>query len=519
MRNATLVPDPAVVTLEEIVADDGGVTLVARARRAHARCPLCDQVATRVHSWYTRRLADVPWQGLAVRLRLRTRRWSCDNPACARRIFAERLPTVALPHAQRTRRLATIVLVFGVAVGGAPGARLLAELGIAVSGDTLRRAVAGATLPALETPGVLGVDDWRLRRGHTYGTIFVDLERRRPVDLLPDRSAARLEVWPREHPGVAIICRDRGGAYADGAAQGAPEAVHVADRFHLLANLGDALARAVVEQRPVRPPAPPPPPPPPVSVPDTDRSAHERNRRARQARREERYQEIQRLHAQGLGYRRIAHRLGLHRATVRKYVAAPARPQPAPRHGRQRGSDPFLSSLRARWDAGERRVTVLRQELRARGYLGRYQRVAVAVAPWRDGPARRCAPRQVAWLLGRNDEALPDRQRATLTALLTDRPTLAEARTLALEFGRPVRERDGPALEAWFIAAETSEAPAIRGFAGGLRRDQAAIQAALDHEWSSGQVEGQVNRLKLVKRQAYGRAGFALLRRRYLLAS
>lgn len=346
---------------------------------------------------------------------------------------------------------------------------------------------------------------------------------------------------PRSHPGVEIVCRDRGGAYAEGARQGAPEAIQVADRWHLLANLGEALERAVAEQRTPLPMVAGPAASPPIASDDAvdtaavPVSAHERARQARHARREERYREVQRLRAQGLGYRQIAGRLGLHRATVRKYAAAPACPLPAPRRGRRRSIDPFLPYLRERWAAGEQRVTVLWQELRARGFPGGYNCVAGAVAPWRERPApsgrrpkrlgpaapaaRRCSPRQVAWWLGRPDEDLTDRQHAALATALAAQPLLAEARTLALEFARLVRERDGVALAPWLVAAEASGVAALRGFAAGLRRDQAAVQAALDHDWSSGQVEGQVNRLKLVKRQAYGRAGFALLRRRYLLAS
>ena len=556
MRTATLVPDPAVVSLEEIVAEEGGVTLVLRARRSTACCPMCTQPATRIHSWYTRRLADVPWQGLGAHLRLRTRRWFCDNPQCARRIFTERLPTVAPPHAQRTPRLATIVLVFGIAVGGAPGARLLADLGIAVSGDTLRRAVQAAALPDCGSPRILGVDDWSIRKGHTYGTVLVDLEAHRPVDLLPDRSAASLDAWLQAHPGAEIICRDRGGVYADGAKQGAPDAVQVADRWHLFANLGDMLERLLARHHtalgevrldaggptpasaiaadldagcPVPAPAPPAPPLP-------TRAARERERR--DARREARHAEIHALHQQGLGIRAVARHLGINKRTVQKYLAAPDCPHPGPRPNRRPAIAPYLPYLRERWDAGERRVDALWAEIRARGFPGAAPRVREALAPWRQEeraarqaagvappppPSRpagkRCAPRQVAAWLVRPPEHLRSAQQAYLDALVARCPALDTARILARDFARLLRERDATGLEAWLVAAETCDVAEIRAFAAGIRRDQAAVQAALEHAWSSGQVEGQVNRLKLVKRQAYGRAGFALLRRRYLLAS
>ncbi len=553
MGTASLVPDPAVATLEEIAAADGAVTIVVRACRRQVDCPVCAQPATRVHSWYTRQLADLPWQGLRVGIRLHTRRWCCDNPQCPRRIFTERLPTVAATQAQRTARLATIVLVFGVAVGGLPGARLLDTLGIAISGDTLRRVVRAVALPDPDTPRVLGVDDWSLKKGRTYATILVDLERRRPVDLLPDASADGLATWLKAHPGVEIICRDRGGAYAEGARQGAPGAVQVADRWHLLANLGDMLERllarqhaalrqaASAESAAVDAPTPsaalatqvPTAPPPPTRA--------ERERQERGTRREARYREIHALHARGYGVRAICRHLHLHQATVCKYLDAPACPHPAPRPGRARRITPYLPYLRERWEAGEHRPATLWSEIRARGFPGSWRRVQEQLAVWRrqarrsaaDGGAagvppaalpalprgQRRAPRQVAAWLARGADALTPTQDAYVTALEEASPAIRSTRPLAQGFARLIRTRDATGLVSWLTQAEACDVPEVRDFAAGIRRDQAAVQAALDYAWSSGQVEGQVNRLKLVKRGMYGRAGLSLLRRRFLLAS
>ena len=494
---------------------------------------------------------------MAVCVRLRTRRWFCDNPHCERRIFTERLPTVALPHAQRTQRLATIILVFGVAVGGAPGARLLAELGIAVSGDTLRRAVCAVALPQIATPRVLGVDDWSLKKGRTYATILVDLERRRPIDLLPGASAAGLAAWLKEHPGVEFVCRDRGGAYADGARQGAPEAVQVADRWHLLANLGDMLERLLVRHHgtlrtmraeepagdDVSTPSPATAPLPATAAdgPPPQLRRAERERQERDARRETRYREIHALHERGYGVRAICRHLHLHQATVRKYLDAPSCPHPAPRPDRARRITPYLPYLRERWDAGERRPHALHAEIQERGFSGSWRRVQEQLAAWRreartarattseaappapPPPAlprgRRRSPRQVAaWLVRPADELAPT-QAAYLEALGAACPAIRAAQPLARAFARLIRTRDDTGLEGWLVDAERCEVAEVRDFAAGIRRDQAAVQAALDHAWSSGQVEGQINRLKLVKRGMYGRAGLPLLRRRFLLAS
>jgi transposase len=219
--------------------------LVTAHSRARARCPICGVGSSSRHSVYSRTLGDLSAQGMPVTVRVRVVRWRCRNDRCERRVFAERLPRLAAPFARQTDRLAGIVRLFGHTAGGRPSERLMARLGMRVSDTTILRRVKqpAGTKRNRAAVRIAGVDEWAWRKGTNFGTIIVDLERRRVVDLLADRVAVRMADWFRQHPEVEIINRDRDGLYADAARQGAPQARQVADRFHLLKNLRETIAR------------------------------------------------------------------------------------------------------------------------------------------------------------------------------------------------------------------------------------------------------------------------------------
>jgi transposase len=523
---------PAGLTVDRLLPGPERIVLVARPCRGAAPCPSCACPSARRHSAYQRRLADLPWQGQLVELRVRVRRLRCANPACPRVIFAERLPGVSPPKARRTARLSEAQTSIGLALGGEPGSRLAKKLALPASGDTLLRLVRAAGTEPITPPRVLGVDDWAWRRGQRYGTILCDLEKGRVVDLLPDRSAAALAAWIERHPGVELIARDRAGAYADGARQGAPDATQVADRWHLLKNVSDALQHvadryhfrvrataktgpAIVEGEVGPVPAPLPRPPP---------TKLERGQRDRLAARQARFDQVVVSRGRGLTLDAIVAAAGLSRSTVKRWLRRDSVPTwRKPR--RASILDEHRGHLEHRWREGCRNAGALWRELRARGFPGRPGVVRQWAARMRrrenaagrkpSSPPLMPSGRHLARLLtteparlGANDRRLVELARAAA-------PELAEAADLAVAFARMVRDKDGAGdrLDGWPDAAAASGlAPVARG----LRQDLPAVRAALALPWSTSPVEGQINRLKTIKRQMYGRAGFDLLRRRVL---
>lgn len=326
MAFRTINPDPANLQIEAISPSADAITISLRTCRLKVPCPDCGQPTEQVHSWYQRSFADLLWQGLAVRFRLQTRRWRWANPACSRHSFTERLPAVVAPFARRTIRLAEVVDSIAFALGGEAGARLLATLGLAVSPDTLLDRVRGAGMPASPAPRVIGIDDWAWHKGNRYGTIIVDLERHHVVDLLPDREVKTLVSWLRQHPSIEVIARDRADASIEAAGTGAPHALQVADRWHLLTNVVSVVEESLLPHRAAwrsAATAPDPdvtPPAAPLDLPDTSTGPIMPNRprarlgeqvavrHQRHAQRGDQYVAIHRLHQAGADIADIAHR-------------------------------------------------------------------------------------------------------------------------------------------------------------------------------------------------------------------
>jgi transposase len=237
---------PCGLIIERIEPHAEALIIVARPASDSASCPTSSHRSDSVHSRYQRVLAELPSQGKLVRIKVQARRFRCGLADCRQRIFVERLDvTVTWPFVRRTARLEWLVHHLGLALGGRPGQSFARRLLLSVSKDTLLRVVRRHVAPPVDAPRVVGIDDWAWKRGHRYGTIVCDLERRRIIDILPDREPATVTAWPAEHPSITVIARDRGAGYKQAAAEGLPDAVQVADPWHLMENASAAFLNAV----------------------------------------------------------------------------------------------------------------------------------------------------------------------------------------------------------------------------------------------------------------------------------
>ena len=373
MEGTTLLHLPEGMQLDQIQITEQGLLSEIRAISPTASCPLCTQVSSSIHCHYCRTLRDAPCAGRQVQLRLTVRKFSCRNPQCPRKVFAERLPDFIEPWARMTIRYGQQVTSIGLATCGKGGARLAARLGMRTTRQTILRRIMDLPDPAPESVLYLGIDDFSFRRGSRFGTMLVNLESRHVVDLLPDRKADTSAAWMRQHPDLMAVSRDRGGDSAAAATAGAPQATQCADRFPLIKNLGEALegllARHLathrncqVEKSSVTPLEGTHGIQPPQLSP---KEAYQK-----QAKREERlarYQQGVALHKLGLSQTAIADQVGIGHATVSRWLERSVFPEQQPRP-RRTHLDPHLPFLRQRWEAGCHNITQLYRELVARGY-------------------------------------------------------------------------------------------------------------------------------------------------------
>ena len=494
-------------------------------------------MASRVHSRYTRTVADLACGGQQVRLILHVRKFFCYNSDCVRKIFTERLSPFLEPWARTTRRLSQVIETLGFSTCARAGARLGRRLGIQMSRmSVLRRIMSRPTAPAARV-SVLGLDDFSFRRGRTFGTVLVDMECHQIIDLLPNRYVETVAAWIRSHPEITHISRDRGSDYAAAATQGAPHAIQVADRFHICQNLGEAvhvlLARVLPEiqssqQEQAKEHV----------QQDTPSRSFEEWRPAqgqkveqtialRRAERESRYQQVVVLREQGLPSQHIAQHLRVSERTVRHWLQRGVAPDVRRRRKYHSDFDAYALYVLTRWQEGCRNGLDLWREIAAQGYPGSNRMVYRFLATLKTAeqvplPGTHRLPlypsKAAIWLFMRQFKDLDDIEQKDVMSFRQASPALATTYTLVQDFLEMVRHREGKRLEEWLIQAKKSGLPELQSFVHGVEQDQAAVQAGLTCSLNNGQVEGHVTKIKLIKRMMYGRAGFPLLRQRVLHA-
>ena len=517
-----------------VVITASAIKLQATLRRLPGICPACQTVSTTVHGYYWRQVHDLPiWQKEVV-IDLRVRRFRCQNRACGRQTYAQGCPDFVKWYQRNSHRLVTSLYHIGQELGGKAGARLAAKLSMTRSRDTLLRIVRRFPETSVNTVRILGLDDWAMRKGRRYGTILVDLEARRVVDLLQDRTAETVKAWLLGQPQIEMVARDRSKEYALAIHEGAPAAIQVADRWHLLKNLSEATERSLQERYPALKKR--------TEMVGTKvvgerglrakflRSPLEdQRRRQRKLKKMRQYELCHYLRANGLTQRRIASIVGLSRGTVIRYLRSDTFPEKMRNQLVSSILNPYLPYLEERYQAECHNAHQLWREIQGKGYPGSPGQVRKWVR-WRQqkptaeaGPPAESVtpilvlpqPSDLYRLLMTDSDKLTE-QDNWLLERATGIPEISQLHALIHRFRRLVTDKEPTMLADWLFDAKNCPVNAFANFAKGIEQDDAAVQAALSSHWSNGQTEGQVNRLKMLKRQMFGRAKLDLLKKRIM---
>ncbi|ECY4644304.1 ISL3 family transposase [Salmonella enterica subsp. enterica] len=512
------------------ITGSDGITLHLRATRKTAQCPECLKRSRSVHSCRRRRIQHLPCSGRTLWLIFAVRHWYCRNPSCSRKIFAESLAPFAGPQQQSSALLQNLQHQLGLIAGGEAGRRAAVASGIQISPDTLLRRVVQAPEQTENRTRHVGIDEWAWHRGHRYGTLIVNLDTHRPLVLLPGREQRTLTAWFKKYPEIQVVSRDRGGIYSMAAREGAPQARQVADRWHLLKNIGDALERMMYRHMPLirlvaSELSPKKSPEPEPSVPAPTLRRPERLKQQTRNKRHQRWTEVMALHNKGCGFREISRITGLSRVTVSRWVQSGAFPEISTRPPKRGLLDPWRKWMEEQRESGNYNASQIWREMVMKGFTGSETIVRDAVARWRKGwlppvaattrlpSASRASRWLMPWRIIRGEENYASR---FIGLMCEKEPQLKIAQQLALDFYRILKTKNKQQLSRWFSNVSESGPVELQRVAAGMEADAAAIYEAITSRWSNGVVEGHVNRLKMLKRQMYGRAGFELLRRRVL---
>ena len=469
-----LLPKISKFGLERLELVKNQLKLIAKTTQLSSSCPLCNTISLKVHSNYTRQLSDLPWAGLEVKVILQAHKFFCQNDHCKRKIFSQRFDGLS-PYSRRTERQALQLLAVGIAAGGNRGAKLSVKLGMPFSASTILRLLNAQVISDYDTPRVLGVDDWAIRKGQNYGTILVDLEKHKPIDLLLGRETEVLQKWLEEHPGVEIISRGRSSAYSEAANKAAPDAIQIADRWHLLKNLKDAIKRMLNKHNKVSRK---------VAIEIAEQESTSKDSPSNSIKKEEEsinkekavpvnlvekkpfpskyelnFKAVKKLQKQGISKRAISRQLGISRQTVSKYFEYEEYPKRIIPSGPNPKAHEYADYLKKRWNEGQHNYHELWREITKLGFDGAFISVYRYMIKQNltneekkektKATIKVYSARRLSYLLCREKDQLKAKEETYLQLLFNYCPEAKTANDLALRYRNILVNQNANLLDKW----------------------------------------------------------------------